>query len=93
MADFLWDTHRQEEDLWFREACDAAAEPAVRPLSRRVLRRLAETEEARLVWSRVAGQCRVESAMVFFTRLVTDARWRTLVSEAVELTAPRTARC
>jgi hypothetical protein len=84
MAEFLWDTHRQEEDLWFREACDAVAEPAARPVSGRVLRRLAETEEARMVWSRVAGECAAGSPIVFFESLVSDARWRTLVSEIVD---------
>jgi hypothetical protein len=84
MSDFLWDARRQEQDMWFREACDAAAEPGARPVSRGVLRGLAEAEEARAVWCRVAGLSGAASPIVFFERLVEDARWKALVSECVD---------
>jgi hypothetical protein len=84
MPKFEWALHCREEDVRFRAACNDVVESGARPVKRRVVRRLAESAEARAIWDGLVAASPVETVGPLFQALTGDTRWKTLVIEHVD---------
>jgi len=86
MADADWNHFCNEDNLRFRAACYEAVPPAERPISRHVVRRLAQCDDTRAICEDLAaskgGPFVDEDAQ--FAALVAAPRWKALVAEKVD---------
>ncbi len=81
-----WGHYCDEDNLRFRAACYDVVPPAVRPIRRHVVRRLARSDDTKAIWESLPpGDDR--SSLPDdkrFAALVADPRWQALVAERVD---------
>lgn len=75
------------ENIYFRSACNEAIDSDRRPVKKRVIARLTSLDETYQILTGVAAKLSQSKAILtdedFFAGLLADARWKTLVQEAV----------
>jgi len=81
-----WEAFCVPEELAFRAACNAAVDPSARPVKRRVIGRLSQSNEARRLfaetWDR-AVSLGTPQPTAFFQLLTELPSWQTLVIEQI----------
>lgn len=82
-----WEDICSSDNLAFRAACNAVADPDLRPLKKRVIERLCQDREAKALfrglWQDVGNDQNGQQVEAFFRILANNSAWQTLVNEAV----------